>query len=194
MLGGEQSGHIADVGFDLYVRLVGEAVAEYRGNTGPVTPEVRIELPIDAYLPHEYIASERLRLEAYRRLSEALVAADVDAMQEELDDRYGEPPRPVRNLLEVARFRVHARAGGLHEVTLQGRYVRFGPLSLHDWQRVRLDRLYPGTVVKEAVRTVLVPRPMTAPIGGTPVRDLELLEWARGVVDSVLLEAPASVA
>jgi transcription-repair coupling factor (superfamily II helicase) len=194
LLGGEQSGHIADVGFDLYVRLVGEAVAEYRGDAGPTTPEVRVELPVDAYLPHEYIASERLRLEAYRRLSEALTDADVDAVAEELDDRYGEPPRVVRNLLEVARFRAHACAAGLREVTLQSRYVRFGPLSLYDWQRVRLDRLYPGTVVKEAVGTVLVPRPTSAPVGGTPLRDVELLEWARGVVDSVLLAAPASVA
>ena len=79
LLGGEQSGHIADVGFDLYVRLVGEAVTEYRGEGGPATPEVRVELPVDAYLPHEYISSERLRLEAYRRLSEALTDADVDA-------------------------------------------------------------------------------------------------------------------
>jgi transcription-repair coupling factor (superfamily II helicase) len=194
LLGGEQSGHIADVGFDLYVRLVGEAVAEYRGDAGPATPEVRVELPVDAYLPHEYIGSERLRLEAYRRLSEALTNAAVDAMRDELDDRYGEPPRVVRNLLEVARFRAHARGAGLREVTLQGRYVRFGPLPLHDWQRVRLGRLYPGSVVKDAVGTVLVPRPVTAPIGGTPLRDLELLEWARGVVDAVLLEAPASVA
>ena len=194
LLGGEQSGHIADVGFDLYVRLVGEAVAEYRGDGGPATPEVRVELPVDAYLPHEYISSERLRLEAYRRLSEALTDADVDSVAEELDDRYGEPPRPVRNLLEVARFRAHARAADLREVTLQGRHVRFGPVSLRDWQRVRLDRLYPRTLVKEAVGTILVPRPTTAPVGGTPIRDLELLQWARGVVDAVLLQAPASVA
>ena len=79
-------------------------------------------------------------------------------------------------------------------MTLQGRHVRFGPVALRDWQRVRLDRLYPGTLVKEAVGTILVPRPTTALVGGTPIRDLELLEWARGVVDTVLLEAPASVA
>jgi transcription-repair coupling factor (superfamily II helicase) len=194
LLGGEQSGHIAEVGFDLYVRLVGEAVAEYRGDGGPTVPEVRVELPIDAYLPHEYISSERLRLEAYRRLSEAVTEADVEAMRDELDDRYGEPPRPVQNLLEVARFRVHARAAGLREVTLQSRHVRFGSVSLRDWQRVRLDRLYPGSLVKEAVGTVLVPRPATSAVGGTPLRDVELLEWARRVVDAVLLEAPASVA
>ena len=69
LLGGEQSGHIADVGFDLYVRLVGEAVAEYRGESAIEEPDVKIELPIDAHLPHDYVSSERLRLEAYRRLA-----------------------------------------------------------------------------------------------------------------------------
>ncbi|MGH8825694.1 MAG: transcription-repair coupling factor [Jiangellaceae bacterium] len=193
LLGGEQSGHIADVGFDLYVRLVGEAVAEYRGDAGTAVPEVRVELPVDAHLPHEYVASERLRLEAYRRLSEALTDADVDAIRDELDDRYGEPPRPAQNLLEVARFRAHARSTGLREVTQAGKHLRFGPVSLKDWQRVRLDRLYPRSLVKEAVGTVLVPRPSTAPVGGTPLRDVELLAWARGFVDDVLLAEPASV-
>ncbi|MCZ4499162.1 MAG: mfd, partial [Marmoricola sp.] len=72
LLGGEQSGHIADVGFDLYVRLVGEAVSEFRqdGSAPEQTVEVKIELPIDAHLPHDYIGSERLRLEMYKRLSE----------------------------------------------------------------------------------------------------------------------------
>ncbi len=194
LLGGEQSGHIADVGFDLYVRLVGEAVAEYRGDGAPEVADVRVELPVDAHLPHEYVASERLRLEAYRRLSEALTDADVDAIRDELDDRYGSPPRPAQNLLEVARFRAHARAAGLREVTQAGKHVRFGPVSLRDWQRVRLERLFPKSLVKEAVGTVLVPRPSTALVGGAPLRDVELLAWARGFVDAVLLEAPESAA
>jgi transcription-repair coupling factor (superfamily II helicase) len=193
LLGGEQSGHIADVGFDLYVRLVGEAVAEYRGDAGAAVPDVRVELPVDAHLPHEYVPSERLRLEAYRRLSEAVTDADVDAIRDELDDRYGEPPRPARNLLEVARFRAHARSAGLRDVTLVGNHVRFGPVSLRDWQRVRLGRLYPRSLVKEAVGTILVPRPSTAVVAGTPLRDVELLAWAREVVDTVLLPEPASV-
>ena len=112
LLGGEQSGHIAEVGFDLYLRLVGEAVSEFRGDGPAEIPDVRVELPIDAHLPHDYVPGERLRLEAYRRLAEATSDADVDAAREELTDRYGEPPTPVLNLLEVARFRVHARALG----------------------------------------------------------------------------------
>src|SRR5689334_24468347 len=71
LLGGEQSGHIADVGFDLYVRLVGEAVNDFKGTGGEAElDEVRIELPVDAHLPHGYIPSERLRLEMYKRLAE----------------------------------------------------------------------------------------------------------------------------
>ena len=86
LLGGEQSGHIADVGFDLYVRLVGEAVQEFRGDGAPADDlgEVRIELPVDAHLPHNYIPSERLRLEMYQRLAEVRTDDDVDQIREEL--------------------------------------------------------------------------------------------------------------
>ncbi len=80
LLGGEQSGHIADVGFDLYVRLVGEAVAEYRqGGTGVAeeVADIKVEVPIDAHIPHEYVAEERLRLEAYKRLAAAVTEEDV---------------------------------------------------------------------------------------------------------------------
>ncbi len=102
MLGGEQSGHIADVGFDLYIRLVGEAVAEFRGEDSEPEPEVRIELPVDAHLPEDYVESERLRLEMYKRLAEVRTPADIKAVEDELRDRYGDPPEPVRNLLAVA--------------------------------------------------------------------------------------------
>ena len=120
LLGGEQSGHIADVGFDLYVRLVGEALAEYKGEADAEPAEMKVELPVDAHLPHDYVPAERLRLDAYRRLAAALTDADVDEVLAELTDRYGPPPPPVLTLLEVARFRVLARAAGLEEVIPAG--------------------------------------------------------------------------
>ncbi len=130
LLGGEQSGHIADVGFDLYVRLVGEAVAEFRYDGAPADDlgEVKIELPVDAHLPHDYIPSERLRLEMYRRLAEVRSDDDVDEIRDELDDRYGEPPVEVASLLLVARFRARARQAGISDVTVRGpqRAVRAG--------------------------------------------------------------------
>jgi transcription-repair coupling factor (superfamily II helicase) len=191
LLGGEQSGHIADVGFDLYVRLVGEAVAEFKGDGHTEEPEVKIELPIDAHLPHDYVPSERLRLEMYKRLAEVRTDEDVAAIREELLDRYGEPPTPVASLLEVARLRARARRAGLTDITLQGKYVRFAPVELPDSGKVRLDRLYPRSILKPGVRTMLVPRPQPANVGGPPIRDEELLAWARQVVDSVVDRAPA---
>jgi transcription-repair coupling factor (superfamily II helicase) len=194
LLGGEQSGHIADVGFDLYVRLVGEAVQEFRGGAGEDEElvETKIELPIDAHLPHDYIQSERLRLEMYKRLAEVRADEDVDLIREELVDRYGEPPAAVASLLEVARFRARARQAGLREVTLQGKYVRFAPVDLPDSVKVRLDRMYPKSVVKAAVRTMLVPRPTSRVVGAPPVRDEPLLAWARAVIDSVIDPAGAA--
>ncbi len=193
LLGGEQSGHIADVGFDLYVRLVGEAVAEFRG--GPAEDEaldVKIELPIDAHLPHDYVGSERLRLEMYKRLAEVRTDEDVALIHEELVDRYGEPPAAVASLLEVARFRARARGAKLTDVTVQGKYLRFAPVELPDSMTVRLNRLHPGSILKTNLRTMLVPRPSTAVVGGTPIRDEALLAWARQVVDTVIDPAGAT--
>jgi transcription-repair coupling factor (superfamily II helicase) len=192
LLGGEQSGHIADVGFDLYVRLVGEAVQEFKGEGEAGLDglgEVRIELPVDAHLPHEYIASERLRLEMYKRLAEVRADEDVDLLREEMVDRYGEPPIEVQSLLFVALFRARARRAGIKEVTLAGRNVRFAPVVLPDSRVVRLQRMYPKSIVKPQVETLLVPRPASAVVGQPipqPITGMALLEWARGVIDAVI--------
>ena len=189
LLGGEQSGHIADVGFDLYVRLVGEAVAEYRqGGAVEEVLDVKVEIPIDAHIPHGYVAEERLRLEAYKRMASATTDDEIDGVAEELTDRYGQLPEPVSNLLAVARLRIHARRAGVSEIVAQGNYLRFSPVELPDSRALRLGRLYPGSLVKPATRTILVPRPMTARVGGQPVRDTALLDWLRDLLDAVLVE------
>jgi transcription-repair coupling factor (superfamily II helicase) len=188
LLGGEQSGHIAAVGFDLYVRLVGEAVADFKGEAPQQLGEVKVELPVDAHLPHFYIPGERLRLEAYRKLASVATEEELTGVVAELDDRYGELPEPVTNLVEVARFRLHARKAGLTDVAMAGRNVRFGPVDLRESQQMRLQRLYPGSLVKSAVRTILVPIPSSAPIGGSLLRDVALLRWCRDVIDSVLID------
>ncbi|WP_456695337.1 transcription-repair coupling factor [Aeromicrobium sp. P5_D10] len=189
LLGGEQSGHIADVGFDLYVRLVGEAVAEFRGDAEPER-EVKIELPIEAHLPHDYVGSERLRLEIYKRLADVRALADVDEIRAELVDRYGEPSETVDVLLDVARLRVRVREAGLTEVTAAGSNIRFAPMVLPDSAQMRLQRIYPRSTYKVAAEIVLVPRPKTAPVGGKPLVGRELLEWTRTVIDTLI--PPAS--
>ena len=185
LLGGEQSGHIADVGFDLYIRLVGEAVAEYRGQDTEPEPEMRIELPVEAHLPTDYVESERLRLEMYKRLAEVRATSDIEEVVAELTDRYGAPTGPVLTLLDVARFRLAARAAGLTEVVSQGNFIRFSPADLPESRVLRLKRMYPGSIVKDAAGFVLVPRPKTAVVGGQPVRDTDLLDWCTAVVQAV---------
>jgi transcription-repair coupling factor (superfamily II helicase) len=192
LLGGEQSGHIAGVGFDLYVRMIGEAVSELKGDGPAEKPEVRVELPVNAHIPHDYVPGERLRLEAYTRIAAIDSEADVSATRDELADRYGEPPEPVTNLLEVARLRAAARRAGLTDITAAGSHIRFAPVELPDSRQVRVQRLYPKTVLKPAVRTMLVPVPKTATIGGQPLRDTELLTWCGEVIRSVLAGLPGT--
>ena len=192
VLGAEQSGHIAGVGFDLYVRMVGEAVRELREDGPAETPEVKVELPVDAHIPHEYVPGERLRLEAYRRIAGIQDGGEIEAVREELTDRFGPLPVPVLNLLEVARFRALARKGGLTDVTLQGNHIRFSPVRLPESRTVRLQRLYPKSIIKAATNTLLVPTPKTAPLGGRPLRDQELLKWSTDLVEALLLPEPVA--
>ncbi|MFB6841283.1 transcription-repair coupling factor [Streptomyces sp. NPDC056361] len=191
LLGGEQSGHIAGVGFDLYVRMVGEAVADYRaqmeGGVEEEAPlEVKIELPVDAHMPHDYAPGERLRLQAYRSIASANSEEDIRAVREELTDRYGKLPEPVENLLLVAGLRMLARSCGVGEIVLQGSNIRFAPVELRESQELRLKRLHPRTVIKPAVHQILVPRPTAGKIGGKPVVGRELLAWTGEFLTTIL--------
>jgi transcription-repair coupling factor (superfamily II helicase) len=193
LLGGEQSGHIASVGFDLYMRLVGEAVKDFKAHGGmpgeeepEEVPDTKVDLPVEAYLPHDYVPGERLRLAAYRSIAAALDDAQLAAVRDELQDRYGPLPDEADRLLAVAAFRNGCRERGLTEVVLQGQQVRFAPMKLRESQVLRLKRLFPGAVHKQALDVVLVPHPKTAPFGGQPLRDAALLAWATDLLAAVL--------
>ncbi|MDN5887863.1 MAG: transcription-repair coupling factor [Micrococcaceae bacterium] len=185
LLGGEQSGHIAGVGFDLYIRLVGEAVADFKGEAEEKVADMKIELPVNAHLPHDYVPGERLRLEAYRKLAGATDADAIDAVVDELTDRYGEPPAPVVNLVEVARFRVRARAAGLTDVAMQGNFIKFAPATLPESKLLRLNRMYKGAQNKPALDAVMIPKPKTAPVGGRDLADAAILTWAGQVLEAL---------
>ncbi|HEY7919600.1 MAG TPA: transcription-repair coupling factor [Streptosporangiaceae bacterium] len=194
LLGGEQSGHIAGVGFDLYVRMIGEAVTELKGDGPAERPEVRVELPVNAHIPHDYVPGERLRLEAYTRIAAIDSAEDAAAVRDELADRYGPPPDPVASLLDVARLRARARRAGLTDIVQQGTFIRFSPVELPDSRQVRVQRLYPKTVLKPAMRNMLVPAPRAgsgrrpgqpAPPGAPLLRDTELLTWCGQLIEAV---------
>ncbi|HMR49793.1 MAG TPA: transcription-repair coupling factor [Arachnia sp.] len=174
LLGEDQSGHIEGVGFDLYLRMVGEAVAQYRGEQGEPEPQMRVEIPVDANLPTTYIESERLRLEMYKQIAEIRSQEDIDAARAELLDRYGPLPDEVEALLGVAALRNLCREHGIQEIVPQGKVVRFSPVSLLESRQMRLKRLYPGATVKSAVDQILVPKP-----------DGDYLSWATTLIEQI---------
>jgi transcription-repair coupling factor (superfamily II helicase) len=133
-------------------------VQQFKGEAPEEIVDVKVDLPVDAHLPHEYIGVERLRLEMYRKVAEAKTPERLAEVEAEMRDRYGPPPAQVANLFAVARFRLLARARGLADVSLQGRHVRFGPLPLPDSKQLRLKRYYPDAVYKAAGEQVSVPR------------------------------------
>jgi transcription-repair coupling factor (superfamily II helicase) len=185
LLGGEQSGQIAEVGFDLYVRLVGEALSEFKGEVETTVSDLKIEMPLDAHIPHNYVPAERLRLEMYKRIADAHSATDLAAVKSELEDRYGKIPIQVQNLLEVAEIRMAAHPLGMKEMVAAGPSVRFSPVELPDSVQVRLARLYPQSTIKLASRTVLIPRPKPKTIGRGEISDREFLDWIWSVLSAI---------
>lgn len=198
LLGGEQSGHIAGVGFDLYLRLVGEAVANYRGEKEEREVETKIDLPVNAHIPHTYIDSERLRLQAYRQIAAADTEEKIAEAREELVDRYGELPEAVENLLAVATVRMHARAAGIHELVVLGPKVRVVTAEpLPESRQMRLKRVYPGSTHAQPkgmdTWLTLVPRPKTMPVGGKDLVDGAMLQWAEKFINSIYAEKPQAL-
>jgi transcription-repair coupling factor (superfamily II helicase) len=152
ILGGEQSGHMADVGFDLYTRLLADAVEERKAaweGREPVreVPGATVDLPVDAHLPDAYIPDEAQKLELYRRLARARSAGDLAAFRQEVTDRFGPPPPPVVRLVEVAELRLAAEAAGIASVAREeGQLVvRFGSgLSRGEAMRLVAGAPLPG--------------------------------------------------
>ncbi|MGD0440338.1 MAG: transcription-repair coupling factor [Acidimicrobiales bacterium] len=170
LLGRDQSGHIAAVGYDLYVRLVAEAVSELKGEPVRVPVDITVDLPVDAFLPPEYVEREDLRLEAYRRLAEVRDLEAVEDLRAEWLDRYGPLPREAEALVAVGRLRAECVRTGVTEVTASvtrpggggpGRtgeaVARLSPVRLRASARVRLGRLHPRAIVKEEVDQIIVP-------------------------------------
>ncbi len=152
ILGGEQSGHMAAVGFDLYSRMLAEAVEAQKASRegrAPIVdaPQAVIDLPVDAHLPDDYVPDEAQKLELYRRLARTRSAGDVAAFRQEVTDRYGPMPPSVARLVEVAELRLAAEAAGVSSISREeGRLVvRFGAgLSRDAAMRLLGDGGLPG--------------------------------------------------
>jgi transcription-repair coupling factor (superfamily II helicase) len=158
LLGAEQSGHIAEVGFDLYVKLMANAFDEAKGLPYQEETEVRIDLPLDAFIPKAYISDENLRLEAYRRIAAAQGDLEIEEARAELADRYGAPlPRPVEALFEVATLRRLMISAGITEAATVAKHLRVRPIVLEDSRHIRLQRLIPRAEWRPSTKTLLIP-------------------------------------
>jgi transcription-repair coupling factor (superfamily II helicase) len=180
LLGGDQSGHMAAVGYDLYVQMIQEAVAELKGEDLRPPAEIKLDLPMTANLPSDYVSREDLRLEAYRRLATVAAHSEVDDIESEWLDRYGPLPPPAQALLRIGHLRAECARLGVREVAVVsggaglsggGFTARLSPLELKASQKVRLGRLAPKAVFKEDIGQLVMPLPR----GSDPAADLAAL-------------------
>ena len=190
LLGGEQSGHIAEVGFDLYMRMVADAVDEFKSGyfeDKPKKQDCKIELPLDAHLPAEYVDSERLRLDIYRRLADAESYEALTEIEDELVDRFGALPIPAKELIAVASLRLLAKNLDIADISLVGKHLRLSPVDLAESGQIKLSRLYPGSIYKNGSQTLLVSRPNTANwIDSPKVGNTSTLTWVNEVITNLI--------
>jgi len=158
ILGAEQHGHIAAVGFDAYARILQESMAEMKGEEIPQDKELRIDLPVKAFIPPGWVAQEALRLELYRRISLAADHATLEQIRAETVDRYGTLPEQVETLFAIASLRVTARALGVEEVATWRDQIRLTPVSIPPELRFDLEeRVFKASFHEETRTLNLVP-------------------------------------
>jgi transcription-repair coupling factor (superfamily II helicase) len=165
LLGDEQSGHVAALGFELYMQMLDEAVKaaepELEGETLP--EPVRLDVNVDAYVPADYVPYEQAKIEIHRRVAGALEVADVERLREELEDRFGEPPEPVQNMLALQRARIKFGEAGARTVSFHGDRLTVVPIELDSTRAKRLREQLPGALY-EASRSQVS---MRVPTDGT---------------------------
>lgn len=179
ILGAEQHGHIATVGFELYSQMLKEAIAELQGQKTVEKPkEPQIDINIDAYLPSEYIQDEKQKIELYKKIRAVSSVQEVNDLEEEIEDRFGNLPQPVQYLLQFARVRAYAMKHGVESITQKGDdfLLQFHPQEndrIDGQQLFRTAQLFPGKIRLSSGRKVGV----TFRAKGLPTKDaLEMIE------------------
>lgn len=185
LLGGEQSGHIEGVGFDLYVRMVSEAVMEYKEPERTESVSVSIDLPVEASIPQSYIDSDALRMEAYRKIAAARTQDDFEEIRNELTDRYGNPPHELGILFEVAALRLQARELGITELIAQGKNIRVVGMDPQDSVMLRLKRIYKTVQYRPVTHTLIIPTPFQGMLGQPAMSTAEVLKWTQDLLDDL---------
>ncbi|MDE3070140.1 MAG: transcription-repair coupling factor, partial [Acidobacteriota bacterium] len=170
LLGDEQSGHVAALGFELYMQMLKEAVEEAhqadgeagRGEAGPAEP-VRLDVKVDAYIPADYVPYERAKIEIHRRIAQAAEVADIELLRSDLGDRFGSPPDPVENLLALARARIKFGLAGIRAVSFRGERLVVSPVELDSARARRLREELPEALYESGRSQVTVRVPPDGP-------------------------------
>ncbi|HEY3828025.1 MAG TPA: transcription-repair coupling factor [Solirubrobacteraceae bacterium] len=167
LLGDEQSGHVAALGFELYMQMLDEAVraaGPAEGEGAEELPEpVRLDVKVDAYVPPDYVPYEQAKIEIHRRVAGALEVADVERLREELEDRFGPVPEPLANLLALQRARIKLGQAGATAVSLRGERLAVTPIELDSVRARRLREQLPQALYESGRSQVSVRVPPDGP-------------------------------
>jgi len=156
LLGDEQSGHVAAIGFELYLEMLNEAVLRGQGEEPPER-EVRVDIAVSAYIPGDYVPLEAAKIDLHRRIALSGSLEDVATLRDEIADRFGPIPPPVESLLSVQRVRVKLRAAGASQIAVRSGRVTVGPVSLTSQQLRTLREAQPTAVYAGSERLVSLP-------------------------------------
>jgi transcription-repair coupling factor (superfamily II helicase) len=177
LLGDEQSGHVAAVGFEMYAQMLEEAVQERQGEQAVLTAPVRVDLPVTAYVPPEYIAYEASKIDAHRRISRARDLNALGDVKAELSDRFGPPPEPVESLLTLQAIRLKAAELAASSVAYRGRSLQLEGVDLDDEWAARLRAAHGRITYFKQKRALNAHRENS---------DSHLLMWAEATLDAIL--------
>ncbi|HSL94531.1 MAG TPA: transcription-repair coupling factor, partial [Thermoleophilia bacterium] len=186
LLGDEQSGHVAAVGFEMYAQMLEEAVAELRGEHVAALATVRLDVPVTAYVPPDYIAYEATKVDAHRRIARAATLGELGDVRAELADRFGAPPGPVENLLALQALRIKAGELGLRAVTLRGARLQLDGLELDSGDAARLRAALPRAVYLAQRAALTVHGDGAAPAEGELNERSQALMWVEQILDAIL--------
>lgn len=138
LLGAQQHGHMDSIGYELYCKILDEAVRQLKGEEVTETFETLMDINVNAFIPEKYISSEMQKLEMYKKISVINSIEDFYDVQEELEDRFGDIPKPVQNLLDVAYIKAEAHTLGVVAVTQRGENV---VLSFKQDSSINIDNM-----------------------------------------------------
>ena len=190
LLGDEQSGHVAALGFELYMQMLDEAVAamEEDGASEEEWEPVRLDVNVDAYVPSDYIPYEQAKVDVHRRIAGAREVADLVTLREELEDRFGDVPDPLRNLIALQQARIKLGQAGARAVTVRGDRLAVTPIELDSVRAKKIRAEIPEALYESGKSQLSVRVPKD------PAQRFPAIVRAADVLLSVTREAEAEAA